>query len=46
MSDTLPLGDLALAGRRSAHRKSLGLTVKRDGSLVVSAALGVPAGVH
>ena len=37
MNETLEIGGLAFHVRRSAHRKSLGLTVDRDGDLVVHA---------
>lgn len=41
-SDRLVVDDLALEVRRSARRKTLGLTVERGGALVVSAPVDVP----
>lgn len=42
MSETLRVDDLTLALRRSERRKTLGITVERDGSLVVSAPTAAP----
>jgi predicted metal-dependent hydrolase len=42
MSETLTIGALTFALRRSAQRKTLGLTIERDGTLTLSAPVACP----
>jgi predicted metal-dependent hydrolase len=42
MSDQIAIGDLRFSLRRSSKRKSIGITVERDGSLTLAAPEGCP----
>ncbi len=45
MSESLTIGDLSFALRWSPHRKTVGVTVERDGTLVLTAPTDCPAAV-
>jgi predicted metal-dependent hydrolase len=42
MSESLVIGDLSFALRRSARRKTVGITIDRDGALILTAPIDCP----